>query len=336
MAAEPTHFTATPWGYRILTPWLIHILPFPLLTGFLVITVLGISITATVIGLLCSAIGLSRRTVLAGPILFLLSYAGVYNLYNFALVDALAYAGTALCLLFLAGASFRAAAFCVLVTTIDKEWGVFLIPLLALALWQQRNRGVTALLVPMIIGCIAPLLFYLMIRHWPGFGGQAYNHYYNFALVHQMLLLHRSDIIPTLLDANLLLWILAPLGWRAAPPTVRISTWLVPVAMAQLLFATDGTRMLVYTYPCLIPLALAALDHLSLWQWAIALCLLLIAGSRLLLMLLGSSTTLIDVRFAVLAALAIMALQPTKRILNAGSRPYGRKWLSHTSDSAHM
>jgi len=324
MAVQPTRFTAAPWGYRLLTPWLIHILPLPPLTGFFVVTVLGLSMTAITIGLLCSSIGLSRRGVMTAPILFLCSYAGVYNLYNFALVDALAYAGTTLCLLFLARTSFRAAAFCVLVTTIDKEWGIFLIPILALALWRLHGTQAAAVLSSAIIGGVAPVLFYLLIRHWPGFGGHAYSNYYDFALVRQMLFLHSSDIIPTLLDANVSLWILAPLGWRAAHPTLRISTLLVPAAMAQLLFATDGTRMLVYTYPCLIPLALAALDRLSFWRWAISLCLLLIAGSHLLLMLLGSSATFIDVRFVVLTTLTIVALQANKRSPNAAPHPSDR------------
>ena len=317
IAIQPTRFTAAPWGYRLLTPWLIHLLPLPILTGFFVVTVAGLGIAATAIGLICSSIRLSLRSSLIAPILFLLSYAGVYNLHNFALIDALAYVGTTFCLLFLVNNSLHLAALCILVTTIDKEWGIFLIPMLILAIWKQRDRGTKILLAPITTGCLAPLGYYLAVRHWPGFGDQAYNHYYTLSLVRQMLMLHQSDIVVTLLDANLLFWILAPLGWRTLPPSFRVSLWIVPIALAQLLFATDGTRMLAYSYPCLIPLVLAGLDHLPLWQWTIAMCLLLVAGSRLLLTLLSSNTSFIDIQFTIFATLAIMtfiAFESTRQI----------------------
>src|SRR4051812_24116737 len=51
MAHQPWVFTQSPWGYRLLTPWLVHLLPLPIDLGFWLITVLALAATATVLAL---------------------------------------------------------------------------------------------------------------------------------------------------------------------------------------------------------------------------------------------------------------------------------------------
>lgn len=308
MAQAPTHFTKAPWGYRIMTPWLVHVLPLPTTEGFLLITILGLAGAATAIGYLCRAIGLSGRSCIAAGALFLLSYASVFDIVDFRLIDPLAYCGTALFLLALIRDRLSCAGLCILATTMDKEWGLFLIGPLVIMLWRRRQHP-RSVCIPIALGVVAPVLAYLLVRHWPGFGDRDYTRYYSLDLLQRMVALHHSDLLPSLLDAGLLVWLIAPLGWRQVPAPLRAATTLVPAAAIQILFATDAARMLAYAIIPLLPLALSALDRLPLWRWAFSITLLGLCGARLFLTLIGYNASRISFIATIIVAFVIISMQ---------------------------
>lgn len=262
MAAHPSTFTAAPWGYRLLTPWLVHILPLPQSISFWLLTVVSLAGTATVLGLLCLEAGLHARSSYAAAVLFLLSYAATFDLVDWRLVDPLAYLGTALFFLLLARHRPMWAALMVLLVTLNKEWGLFLIPALLVYLWGHKAHRLPVL----ALGVLAPAVAYVAVRHWPGFSHA--DSYYSLAMVHRMLALNTPRLIPALCTALGALWLVAPLGWHRAPDALRRTAWIVPGVLVQLLAAQDTARMLAYAAPCVVPLAVAALDSLPWTRWA--------------------------------------------------------------------
>lgn len=270
MANDPTHFTTGNWGYRLLTPWIVHLLPFPHDLSFWLMTVLGMTGAATVLALLCRDAGLTLRAIYAVAPLFLLAFGARFELDDYRLVDPLALLGTVLTFWLLARQRLLAAGVCVLLTEFDKEWGLFLTVPMAVVLGLHYLRERRFNWQAALVGVLAPLLTFWLTRHWPGFGNGATQDNPLSAL--EDLINGRSG---SLLDATVMglgcLWMLAPAGWRPVPPALRLTALLLPFVFLQWCqtdtIMVDQGRMLGFTLPCVVPLFLASIDRLSPWRW---------------------------------------------------------------------
>jgi hypothetical protein len=73
MADHPAFFTLPPWGYRILTPWAVHLLPIDPTEGFLVATLAGLGLATLLLFFFLRRLGVRDWLALAGVAAFVLS-----------------------------------------------------------------------------------------------------------------------------------------------------------------------------------------------------------------------------------------------------------------------
>jgi len=95
MAKDPFVFMGVqgnPFAYRILTPWLVHVLPLATDGGFRLVTTTSILLTAlTLYVFLTGPLGFSPRMGILGQVLLITDICVAYNIANYRLVDPLAY-----------------------------------------------------------------------------------------------------------------------------------------------------------------------------------------------------------------------------------------------------
>jgi hypothetical protein len=74
MADHPAFFTVAPWGYRILTPWLVHVLPVAnAARGFRYVTLSGLAVAGALLFLFLRRLGHAPPAALLGVAAFALS-----------------------------------------------------------------------------------------------------------------------------------------------------------------------------------------------------------------------------------------------------------------------
>jgi hypothetical protein len=74
MAEHPSFFTVAPWGYRVLTPWLVHSLPVAnVARGFRYVTLASLTLAGGLLFLFLRRLGHDPRAALVGVVAFALS-----------------------------------------------------------------------------------------------------------------------------------------------------------------------------------------------------------------------------------------------------------------------
>jgi hypothetical protein len=74
VAEHPAFFTVAPWGYRVLTPWLVHVLPVGnVARGFRYVTLGSLTLAGGLLFLFLRRLGHHPRAALAGVVVFGLS-----------------------------------------------------------------------------------------------------------------------------------------------------------------------------------------------------------------------------------------------------------------------
>jgi hypothetical protein len=275
MAQTPTKFTLGHWGFRILTPWIVHILPVPFETGFYILTILGLSGTAWGIAEICRTMALMERTSIAAGFFFLVSFGSTFCLFDRGLTEPLAYFFTTLTFLFLARRKGVLAGCSIIVCMLDKEWALFLIP--CFIAWQISERRI--LIRETAAGVIVPLAVFFFLRHWPGFGNGEYHDSLSAVWTDWKNNAIGNPLIPSAAAFGALIFI-APFGFLRSHGVVRISGLLILGTALQ--FADAGFwsynqyRMAAYAFIPVIPWAMAAIDSLSKTSWWIAVFLIAI------------------------------------------------------------
>jgi hypothetical protein len=271
MAEEPRFFTVAPWGYRVLLPWLLSVLPLPSpVPAFFWSTVLGLTAAGFLLYLYLRRLGNGVLPALLAVAAFGASApVGQVVRYQF-LVEPLTLALEVAFLLALQGGVRTAGlALVALLGALSKEYFLLLLPMVYLV--RRGRDGERRALGQALAVAIPCLLATWLLRSWwtpqiapplPTFSaGTLRVALTRFAETHAgwgpATLLH--GITP-----------LAFLGaWRArgralALPAAYlvlatlVSPFLNPVAF----FAADIRRLLVYALPALLPLAIVALDPL--------------------------------------------------------------------------
>ena len=87
MAESPTTFTASPWGYRLFVPTVVHFLPFSIITSFTIITYLALSGSALIIWELIRHLGYSIQAQIGATSLVIFSFHALHYSHNVAHVD---------------------------------------------------------------------------------------------------------------------------------------------------------------------------------------------------------------------------------------------------------
>lgn len=278
MAEQPAFFTAAPWGYRVLAPWLVSLLPGTnAVRGFRDMNLYGLSLSGLLLFLFLRRLGHGEwpsllavaAFVFSPPVAELLRYPFLVEPVTIALEIAFLYALTA-------GAGPALLALLVLLGALSKELALMLVPLVFFVRGGagRWRRGAVETAVVALPAAIATAF----LRHgWQpqsssgslALGGDT------FALVFERLLASWDETWPAALLGGLMpLALLGALRGNARPFLARYG-YLLAVTLALPLvawvniggprpmafFGPNTLRLLLFALPALFPLALLAIDR---------------------------------------------------------------------------
>lgn len=277
MAAEPSVFTVGPWGYRLLAPWLVHGLPprwHP--RGFVILGLGSLWLAGVLLFLFLRRLGFHPLAALASSAVFLLSAPAAVTVANPVMTDPLAVLlEVALLLALETGAGPWPLALLLALGVLTKELFLAFVPLVFLAR-RGRVGWPRALREAAWSGLPAVILHLTLRRFWtPGLSLPSPP--WNAALLAagwDALLASWPETMQGLLLGGLMpLALLGALRGRARPYLARygyaialtlaaaLGAWLnVPGSSPKPFYGLTTLRLLLFTLPPLLPLALLALD----------------------------------------------------------------------------
>ncbi len=140
MADEPSVFTLSPWGYRLLAPALARALPGHSAGGFRFLTALGLLAAAVLLFFVLARLGVRAWLAVAGAVLFVLSPPALVAVDTRFLVEPLTVALEVAWLLALEGGAGPGALALILATgALSKEVFVLFAPAVAVVEWRRRG-----------------------------------------------------------------------------------------------------------------------------------------------------------------------------------------------------
>jgi len=266
MAEQPRFFTVAPWGHRILTPWLASVIPVRnIARAFRIVTFTALLAAGGALFLYLRALGHGLPAAILGTALFaLLPPVSECLRYVFLAEPAAVLLEVALLLALQSGAGLGPLCLIAVLGTLAKEFFVLLVPV-ALVVGPRpvipRVRK-AAVLFAVALGTASALRWW-WTPHLPAPLPPASPGTF-------LLALHRfHDSFPEWWRSALLAGVapLAVLGAlrRAAAPMRSVALYVVALAVIPpflnpvTFFASDVPRLLVYTLPVAIPLAVCAL-----------------------------------------------------------------------------
>jgi hypothetical protein len=276
MAEHPRVFTVAPWGYRILTPWVVHALPaHSAVQGFRIVTLTGLAATGLLLFVFLRRVGHGEWPSLLGVALFSLSGPIGECVQSIFVAEPLS-------LLLLVGFLWAVAAearpaLLVLLTVLlsySKEVWPFLLPLVFLS--QQRAGWRRALGVTLAVAAAALLASQSVRSGWVPHV-QAPHAPWNLASARvgwQALVASWPETWPALVLGGLTpaaaLGALTPRGrpfarrygyLALALVALALGAWMyVPAPVPVPLYGGNTLRLMSYPLPLLLSLALFALD----------------------------------------------------------------------------
>jgi hypothetical protein len=254
--ADPGHL---PYTFRLLTPWLVSLVPLETAAGFTLVTIVSLLVAAALLYFFMARLGYRSLASLGALTVFLCSSVVVRMLTTPTYVDSVTYALTIAA--FLALMAHKHLLFSVLVGVgaINRETALLLLPSYLVAAWPIRGSGrwVRAMLVccfpvlALVVVILGKLAVMGMLTHgFEGASALAYTGY-----------VQRVPRLGDLLDVYSLFgvaWMALILGWRAAPRWLQVYAVLV---IAQLLVSRgDESRNLSHLFPVVIPLVALLLE----------------------------------------------------------------------------
>jgi len=261
----PKGYTGWAYGYRILTPLLVHVLPVDVDEGFKAITTISLLLTSLVLyNFLRSFFGFNAMEAILGQILFLTDIAVIYNIANFRLVDPLAYLFfiIGLYLIYASGNLLFAATMAVAI--LNKETQIILAPVYY---FVNRGNGLdyrcllrTILLSVPAVGCFLALRVLISGRiEEPSLGASVYADVLNLWQTQTL----RS--IGLFIFTWSFLWLLALIGYLkyCRGEKSRRLIYLLPLVLALLIPSVDISRMLTLAFPTII---VYSLYTISAWS----------------------------------------------------------------------
>jgi hypothetical protein len=282
MAGHPTgSLHLAPWGWRVLEPAIVRVLPGSSLVGFQLVCVASLIVAAVAIHAICRRLGLDRRLADAGVLLFVsVSFATKYPMFDPWLPDSMALAAVALAVLFVLDDRPFAFAACLAVGVLAKESVVFAAPLLY-TFRATRPIDPPAARRTLFAALPAVLVIAVVRLAIPAWNGTEYAaalpapiaanartvpDYSALSVVHQTLAGRElcATLAATASSFGLLVGVLPFLGGRRAIRLLVRATPFLALVLLQLLFAQNTQRLVVLASPIVVPLAVCGLATLRM------------------------------------------------------------------------
>lgn len=248
---------SAPFCYRILTPFIAYCLPLDTFASFFCLNMVFFSLTAVIFYFFLKKLHFNRTYSFLGELLFVVgSITNIYLIHNYIMVDHLNQ------LLFLIG--------CYILLNNSKKSKDKDISLLLILILGILNKETILLLIPiyfaviddklvnrfyrtLLISCPA-ILIYFCLRLLPC--TETYEGIW--------LLFHLENLPSTLYNIFLAFgpfWILAFFNFQNKNTFLRRSYWVIPVFIAQIIFASNIYRLIFLAFPIIIPLGLIELKR---------------------------------------------------------------------------
>jgi hypothetical protein len=269
MARHPFHTADQlgPYPFRVLIPLLVWLLPLPRNAGFHVLAFAGLVAGGTMVALLARDIGVRPTRALAAAPLYVLSFAGVYGLYQYRMIDSECAALTAGALLLTWRGRKLAFVVVAMVAASAREYGGTL-PLAWWAAQRGRGRELQAVWWALVLG-IPVLTVYFLVQTLPPhpsggsfmFRNGTFDYYAKYGLLRYF---SRSFV-----QGFGLLFLAWPIGFALGSSRWR-SFHLYLLGIVPFMIVTDFNRTIIYILPFAIPSALLMLDRASQRLFAVA------------------------------------------------------------------
>jgi hypothetical protein len=260
VAEDPGVFHQAPFSFRLLTPWLVRILPVSTRDGFVLATVLGVAGTAAILYLYVRTF--ERQAAALRAVVYFGLAGGVLLLFiDPWLVDASTMFLSMLTFLLVRRSHMWLAAVTATAAVVNHEYLLLVLVPLAIAYLAGNRRGIDARVVPFIA---LPILAYVLIRYTP----LVYDSIPSYTAAWDTENIVATYDLRLTLDGGLGnavlfstaasfggVWILAAVGFHGASRFMRATALLIPLVVILPVFATDWDRMLTFAFPVVLPLA---------------------------------------------------------------------------------
>jgi hypothetical protein len=279
MAEQPAVFTVAPWGYRILTPALVRLLPGNVVRGFELHMLLGLALAAALLFLFLRRVGHGRGACLLAVAAFALSPAVAEVVrYPFLVEPVTVALEIGFLLAIESGAGLATLALLATLGALSKELSLMLVPLVFFV--RVRERGFwRAAGAAALVAAPAALATLLLRSYWaPQIAGPKISlGAQTLAVVGARLSESWRETLMAVLLGGLMPVALAGAFARRARPFRRRYAYLLAVTLALPLiawiniggprpmafFGPNSLRLLLFALPGLLSLGLFALD--ALW-----------------------------------------------------------------------
>ncbi len=274
MADSPGVFTLPPWGWRLLTPWLVHLLPLASSRGFAWISFLFLTLSGGLLFLFLRRVGCGPQAALLGvaafafaqPVAAAVAYPFLSEPVTLFLVLALLLAVESSC-----GAG--PLALVATLAALSKEVAILLLPVIFFARRDRDGEG-RALVTTLAAAAPALLVTFLLRHAWaPARPAPLTADAEAFWIALWRLIERADEWLPVVLLGGLtplaLLGALRVPGWlllRRYGYALAV-TWAAPFAASVYtgdktvpFFLDDIPRLLLYALPLTVALALVAWD----------------------------------------------------------------------------
>ena len=258
MARDPAYLPRVPYAFRVLTPGIVHLLPFETLAGFTLVTLIALWLSAIALHTYCRALGIDRLASAAVTSLMVGSGATVRLLTTPTYVDALSYLFTVLALLALQLRKPRRFALVLAIGVLNRETILLLLPvyLLQLRAAGRLNRGA---LPRLALVCGLPLLTLGVVVAVKLLAGGVLESGLEPLRTKPRTFEQNVPSPQDLADIYSVFgaaWLLALLGWRRASGLLRRSGLYAALIVLQLgVSRGDESRNLSHLLPVVLPLA---------------------------------------------------------------------------------
>jgi hypothetical protein len=277
MADRPQFFTVAPWGYRVLTPWLVHALPVANeARGFRYVTLGALTLAGALLFLFLRRLGNAPWAAMAGVAAFALAPPLGQAIRNPFLAEPLGIAlVTAFLLALEAGAGTLVLVLLAVLAALCKEGLLAILLPLVFFVHLEREGWRRALLAAAIVSAPALGVAAGLPAWWTPHVSASLPRFAPWEAALAALRAWREWWVPVLVGGLTAVAALGALRARARPILRRygwllVVTFSAPLAAATYtgeggpghFFAADVPRLLIYALPVLIALALVALDRL--------------------------------------------------------------------------
>lgn len=249
---------SSPFVYRVLTPFLVYLIPINHLIGFKLVNYSALFFTSMLFYYYLRKLNFSRLISTAGILFLLFSPITIYNIYNYCLTDSLSFLFFLLAFYGILTKNKKLYFIAITIGILNRETILFAVPLFFI--YSLRETGLKESIKSTVLLSLPALAVFLGIRYLIKLGAY-YNSYSTGTLI--IMIEHFANVgLPILYQLYMpfgilcVLFIITLMKKKIKSDFLKSAVWLVPLMALQILVAGDIFRITFIAFPIIIPVAL--------------------------------------------------------------------------------